>query len=36
MVHAARKAFIITRIGDTAMAIGLFIIFLQLGQPGHS
>ncbi|MEJ6979906.1 NADH-quinone oxidoreductase subunit L [Pedobacter sp. P351] len=29
--YAARKAFIITRIGDTAMAIGLFIIFYQFG-----
>ena len=28
---AARKAFIVTRIGDTAMAIGLFLIFSQLG-----
>src|SRR6516225_2240740 len=28
---AARKAFIVTRIGDTAMAIGLFIVFTQLG-----
>src|ERR1041384_2087007 len=28
---AARKAFIVTRIGDTAMAIGLFLIFWQLG-----
>ncbi len=28
---AARKAFIITRIGDAAMAIGLFILFHQLG-----
>ena len=25
--HAARKAFIVTRIGDTAMAIGLFLLF---------
>lgn len=29
--YAARKAFIITRVGDTAMAIGLFIIFYQFG-----
>jgi NADH-quinone oxidoreductase subunit L len=29
--YAARKAFIITRIGDTAMAIGLFILFYQFG-----
>ena len=28
---AARKAFIVTRIGDAAMAIGLFILFHQLG-----
>ena len=28
---AARKAFIITRIGDTAFAIGLFLLFAQLG-----
>src|SRR5680860_204069 len=26
--HAARKAFIVTRVGDTAMAIGLFILFM--------
>ncbi|MFZ6013851.1 MAG: NADH-quinone oxidoreductase subunit L [Bacteroidota bacterium] len=25
--HAARKAFIVTRVGDTAMAIGLFMLF---------
>ena len=29
--HAARKAFIVTRIGDTAMLIGLFLLFSQLG-----
>lgn len=29
--YAARKAFVVTRIGDTAMAIGLFILFTQLG-----
>ena len=29
--YAARKAFIITRIGDTALAIGLFVIFYQFG-----
>ncbi|WP_316818211.1 NADH-quinone oxidoreductase subunit L [Pedobacter nyackensis] len=29
--YAARKAFIITRIGDTAMGIGLFVIFYQFG-----
>jgi NADH-quinone oxidoreductase subunit L len=28
---AARKAFIVTRIGDTAMAIGLFLLFTDLG-----
>lgn len=28
---AARKAFIVTRIGDTAMIIGLFLIFRHLG-----
>jgi len=31
-VLAARKAFIVTRVGDTAMAIGLFILFDWLGQ----
>ena len=29
--RAARKAFIVTRIGDTAMAIGLFLLFIHLG-----
>lgn len=29
--YAARKAFIITRVGDTAMAIGLFMLFDILG-----
>lgn len=29
--YAARKAFIITRVGDTAMAIGLFMLFSNLG-----
>jgi NADH-quinone oxidoreductase subunit L len=29
--RAARKAFIVTRIGDTAMAIGLFLLFSDLG-----
>jgi NADH-quinone oxidoreductase subunit L len=29
--YAARKAFIVTRVGDTAMAIGLFLLFSQLG-----
>lgn len=28
---AARKAFIVTRIGDTALAIGLFLLFQHLG-----
>src|SRR3954452_17294155 len=30
-VHAANKAFYVTRIGDTAMAIGLFMLFKELG-----
>lgn len=29
--QAARKAFIVTRIGDTAMALGLFLLFTSLG-----
>jgi NADH-quinone oxidoreductase subunit L len=29
--RAARKAFIVTRVGDTAMAIGLFVLFDNLG-----
>ena len=29
--RAARKAFIVTRIGDTAMATGLFLLFTHLG-----
>jgi NADH-quinone oxidoreductase subunit L len=29
--YAARKAFIITRFGDTALAIGLFMLFTSLG-----
>ena len=29
--YAARKAFIITRIGDTAMIIGIFILFVSFG-----
>ncbi len=29
--RAARKAFIVTRIGDTAMVIGLFLLFTNLG-----
>jgi NADH-quinone oxidoreductase subunit L len=28
---AARKAFVVTRIGDTAMALGMFLLFLHLG-----
>ena len=28
---AARKAFVVTRIGDTAMTIGLFVLFAHLG-----
>ena len=30
-VKAATKAFVITRIGDTSMAIGLFLLFNTLG-----
>lgn len=29
--HAAQKAFIVTRIGDTALAIGLFMLFFTFG-----
>src|SRR5262245_17569413 len=29
--YAARKAFIITRVGDTVMAIGLFMLFRAFG-----
>ncbi len=29
--NAARKAFVVTRVGDTAMAIGLFLLFANLG-----
>ncbi|MCL5238202.1 MAG: NADH-quinone oxidoreductase subunit L [Nitrospirae bacterium] len=29
--YAARKAFVVTRIGDTAMGIGLFLLFTVLG-----
>ena len=29
--RAARKAFIVTRVGDTAMAVGLFLLFNNLG-----
>ncbi len=28
--YAARKAFVVTRVGDTAMALGLFLLFTQL------
>ena len=28
---ASRKAFVITRVGDTAMALGLFLLFTELG-----
>lgn len=30
--YAARKAFVVTRIGDTAMAIGLLLLFVHLGS----
>lgn len=29
--YAARKAFVVTRVGDTSMAIGLFLLFAELG-----
>ncbi len=29
--YAARKAFIVTRIGDTAMMLGLFLLFISFG-----
>ncbi len=29
--YAARKAFVVTRVGDTSMAIGMFLLFTQLG-----
>ena len=29
--RAARKAFIVTRVGDSAMIVGLFLLFYQLG-----
>jgi NADH-quinone oxidoreductase subunit L len=29
--YAARKAFVVTRVGDTAMAVGLFLLFEHLG-----
>jgi len=28
---AARKAYVVTRVGDTAMALGLFLLFTELG-----
>jgi NADH-quinone oxidoreductase subunit L len=28
---ASRKAFVVTRVGDTAMALGLFLLFTELG-----
>ena len=28
--YAARKAFVVTRVGDTAMAVGLFLLFIHL------
>jgi NADH-quinone oxidoreductase subunit L len=34
--YAARKAFIITRIGDTAMIIGIFILFIPFGTVNIS
>jgi len=29
--YAARKAFVVTRVGDTALAIGLFLLFREFG-----
>ncbi|MDA1074243.1 MAG: NADH-quinone oxidoreductase subunit L [Proteobacteria bacterium] len=29
--YAARKAFVVTRVGDTAMALGMFLLFKELG-----
>ena len=29
--YAARKAFVVTRVGDTLMALGLFLLFRELG-----
>jgi len=29
--YCARKAFVVTRVGDTAMAIGLFLLFQEVG-----
>ena len=33
--RAGRKAFIVTRVGDTAMVIGLFLLFHDLGTLEH-
>ena len=33
---AARKAFIVTRVGDTAMMVGLFLLFTQLRHAADS
>jgi len=30
--YCARKAFVVTRVGDTAMAIGLFLLFKEMGN----
>ena len=30
--YAARKAFVVTRVGDTALAVGLFLLFTRLGS----
>lgn len=30
--YAARKAFVVTRVGDTSMAIGLFLLFAHFGS----
>ncbi len=29
--YAARKAFVVTRVGDVAFALGLFLLFRELG-----
>src|SRR5690606_20742255 len=29
--YAARKAFVMTRVGDASMAVGLFLLFANLG-----
>ena len=34
--YAARKAFIVTRVGDTAMAVGLFLLFAAARHAGAS